>query len=176
MLVGNDRNAENRGGWLGVDVHQTLVFENVTLYLATGLALPSVPRIGEALEVYSNYFAGTVKNVTYQAHYNTYYRDNPDKPILDPENLPPFNECTIKIELAKRVFEESILSYTIQEEFIDCSYKIMASRKERPEDFRERQKLRNDPDYRLHFLRDVYSNDNTQFDVEAFDKAFPEVF
>jgi len=176
MLVSNDRNAKTRGGWLGVDVHQTLVFDNVTLYLATGLALPSVPRIGEALEVYSNYFAGTVKNVTYQAHYNTYYRDNPDKPLVKPENLPPFNECTIKVDLANRIFDESIGSYVIQEAFIDCIYRIMASRKERPEDFREWQKLRNDPDYTPHLLLNVYSNDKSKFDAEAFDKAFPEVF
>lgn len=176
MLVSNDRNAENRGGWLGVDVHQTLVFDNVTLYLATGLALPIVPRIGEALEVYSNYFAGTVKNVTYQAHYNTYYRDNPDKGRVKPENLPPFNECTIKVDLAKRIFDENIVSDTIQEAFIDCIYRIRASRKERSEDFRERHKFRNDPDYMPILLLNVYSDDKSTFDAQAFDKAFPEVF
>ena len=118
-------------------------------------------------------------NITYKAHYNTYYRDNPDKlklPILKSEKLPPFNECTIKIELAKNVFDENIVSDTIHEEFIDCISRIMASRKERPEDFRERLKLRHDPDYKLHFLLDVRNYDRMTFDAEAFDRTFPEVF
>ena len=50
--------------WFGCDIYQTLVFENITLYPAIGLGLPSVPRIGETLEVYGGYFAGKVTNVT----------------------------------------------------------------------------------------------------------------
>jgi hypothetical protein len=174
MLVHNDiHNTEH--SWVGVDIYQTLIFPNVTLYLATGLALPTVPRIGEIVEVFGNIFAGTVENIKYQAHYDTFYRDNPDKLFMDPKDKPRFNDCTIKIDLEKTVSKSSISSYAIEESFIDCSYKIMASRRERPIDFKERQALRNEPDYKLHFLQDVYSEPSLSFDADAFDEMFPEV-
>ena len=174
MLVHNEKyNSEH--SWIGVDIYQTLVFPNVTLYLATGLMLPSVPRVGETVEVYGNIFAGTVKNVKYQAHYDTFYRDNPDKRGINPEDKPSFNQCTIKIDLESSVSDYSISSYEIKESFIDCSYKIMASKKERPTDFNERRALRNEPDYKLHFLQDVDSEPSLSFDADAFDEMFPEV-
>lgn len=174
MLAHNDfHNTEN--SWVGLDIYQTLIFPNVTLYLATGLALPAVPRIGETVEVFGNIFAGTVKNVKYQAHYDTFYLDNPDKLGIDPKDKPRFNHCTIKIDLEKTVSKSSISSYEIKESFIDRSYKIMASRKERPTDFKERRALRNEPDYKLHFLKDVYSEPSLNFDADAFDEMFPEV-
>ena len=172
MLVSNDIN-DSRNGWIGVDIHQTLVFSNVTLYLATGLALPCVPRIGEDVEVYGSIFSGNVTKVTYQAHCNTYNRDNPDKPIIRVKDLPPFNYCTIKIDLAKAVHDDSISSYEIKEAFIDICDLIRASKKEIPTDFKERMKLKGDMDYERHLLRYVYDENDRGFDGDKFDELFP---
>lgn len=174
MLVYNEIH-NNEHTWIGVDIYQTRIFSNVTLYLATGLMLPSVPRVGETVEVYGNIFAGTVESVKYQAHFDTFYRENPDKLGISPKDKPSFNQCTIKIDLESSVSDYSISSYEIKESFIDCSYKILASKRERPRDFKERQALRNEPDYKLHFLQDVYSEPRLRFDADAFDEMFPEL-
>ena len=185
MLVHNTpyRDKEFENEWIGCDIYQTLVFENITLYPATGLFLPSVPRIGESLQVYGGTFAGKVTNITYQAHYNTYYDDNPDAPtILLGKDLPNFNYCTIKIELEKKVFDYTMSAYEIEESHIDQCYQLLASRKERAEPFKRWEIKEEDrPDYAIDFLIDVKASISTDhvlgdkgryFDGEAFDKKY----
>ena len=172
MLISNDKNRPLRGGWVGIDVHQTIIYNNVTLYLSTGLSVPSVPRLEEEIEVFSNVFAGKVAAIKHQVHFNTYYRDNPGV-RLDPKELPRFNDHTIRIDLEKSKRDDCIFGDQITEAFIDSVYVIRATRKERQNDYKFLAKVRGDPDYKMHFLQDVTGPEAVFFDPKKFDEEFP---
>jgi hypothetical protein len=177
MLVSNNRYQMDEGlasNWVLFQVYQTLIFENVSLFVETGLALPNAPRIGEKIEIYGSMFAGQITDITYQAHYNSFYEDNP-RTSPEPKDLPHFNDCTIRIKLADAVSNHPTCSDDLIEARLDKSYTLSASKKCPSTDltFSERLKLiRNDTDYLRKNWIDVYNDLVPSFDAEAFDKEY----
>lgn len=171
MTKENSVNAHARN-WIDALVHKTLVFENVTLYGAHSLRLPQIPRIGEVMKIYGNLFSGTVAKVTYAAEYNTLYEDHPDVNILELEEE-PFNFCKIRIDLEKSVENYEIDASILQEERFDKCWQLLASKKERPEDFKKRLQLKNDENYRLDFLIHWSGREYISFDPANFDQKYP---
>ena len=169
MAVLNDNNSPN----VIVHVRQTTVYSNVTLYLATDICLPSIPRIGETVQL-GGAFRGKVENVSYHSYYNTDYRDKLVTVYLTEEDLPKFNRSHIIIDLERKYKKYSFSSTSIKYHEIDWCHQILASRKERPTEMSRSEPYEEGTGYDVVEVQDI--SNYQYFDAEAFDKAFPEVF
>ena len=169
MAVSND----NTSSSIVINVRQTSVYANVTLYLATDICLPSVPRIGETVTI-TGAFAGKVENVNYGTFYKSEYREKLHPSYLTTQELPNFNRYMVLLDLVKSCDSFPITSDEMKHSQLDWCHKILASRKERPIDWSRSRLDREGPDYELITLQDVPNYE--YFDADAFDETFPEVF
>ena len=169
MAVSND----NTSSSIIVNVRQTSVYTNVTLYLATDICLPSIPRIGETVQL-GGALRGKVENVSYHSYYNTDYRDKLVTVYLTEADLPKFNRSHVIVDLERKYKKFSFSSKEIKYHNLDWCHQILASRKERPSDMSSSEAYREGPDYDVEEVQDIQNY--VYFDAEAFDKAFPEVF